>query len=491
MAININVLNSQLNSLNSNSNLDQVLDKKTQVVGQTSCQLETGLKDVGVAVSGIVPLSGGDHPLSQAVSAVDSIVEITGSVPGLEDKLIGNLSSARISEINSAIGETVANGELKLIISTGSPEAISRALKNVTSERVPDAILSSIAAPNGKQSVSTIEKTIESNIGSATGLSESIAAYKSNFSNILGFTGGSLLSNVTRKLDSTTDIVLDDLINGTGVDKEEVVNLIENDNREEATKLIASESSKEYADIEEKVNQILINPNDTVEFNESKAIGKKTGNSYVIGSNNNSWKGKNTPISSDLFTYVDSKEELVAEFRNSNREITEFIAHWTGSYTNQDIGSPEVHAWHLDNGWSGCGYHYVIRRDGRIQRGRPIDRKGAHSAAYGHNDKSIGVSMAGGYNCPTGTNNPNRYISADSLTPAQMDSFKKFVGAFYEVWPSGQALGHNDTSDKGKLDPGFDVPEYVSANFNKTNLITDAKSSGPLTTEQINSGIIV
>lgn len=193
--------------------------------------------------------------------------------------------------------------------------------------------------PNGKQSVSTIEKTIESNIGSATGLSESIAAYKSNFSNILGFTGGSLLSNVTRKLDSTTDIVLDDLINGTGVDKEEVVNLIENDNREEATKLIASESSKEYADIEEKVNQILINPNDTVEFNESKAIGKKTGNSYVIGSNNNSWKGKNTPISSDLFTYVDSKEELVAEFRNSNREITEFIAHWTGSYTNQDIGS--------------------------------------------------------------------------------------------------------------------------------------------------------
>jgi len=57
--------------------------------------------------------------------------------------------------------------------------------------------------------------------------------------------------------------------------------------------------------------------------------------------------------------------------------------------------------------------------------------------------------------------------------------------------PSGQALGHNDTSDLGKVDPGFDVGEYVKSNFNKTNLITDAKASGPLTTAQINAGIPV
>ena len=66
-----------------------------------------------------------------------------------------------------------------------------------------------------------------------------------------------------------------------------------------------------------------------------------------------------------------------------------------------------------------------------------------------------------------------------------------FVRSFYEAWPDGQALGHNDTSDAGKVDPGFDVPEYVRATFGKTNLITNPKSSGPLTTAQINAGIPV
>ena len=99
--------------------------------------------------------------------------------------------------------------------------------------------------------------------------------------------------------------------------------------------------------------------------------------------------------------------------------------------------------------------------------------------------------MAGGYNCPSGTPRPNKYISAQSLTPAQMNTFKMFAKSFYEAWPDGQALGHNDTSDQGKVDPGFDVPEYVKATFGKTNLITDAKASGPLTTAQINAGIPV
>jgi N-acetyl-anhydromuramyl-L-alanine amidase AmpD len=181
---------------------------------------------------------------------------------------------------------------------------------------------------------------------------------------------------------------------------------------------------------------------------------------------------------------VDSYEELVAEFRAATREITEVVAHWTGTYNNQDIGSEEVHEWHLARGWSGIGYHYIIRRDGRIQRGRPLNQQGAHAGDNGHNRYSIGVSMAGGYNCPSGTANPNSYISADSLTSQQMDSFNEFMRAFYEVWPGGQAWGHVDTDTKGKVDPGFSVPDYVQSRFGKTNVSVTGQTA-PLSNTQI------
>ena len=38
----------------------------------------------------------------------------------------------------------------------------------------------------------------------------------------------------------------------------------------------------------------------------------------------------------------------------------------------------DIHNWHLNNGWSGCGYHYFIRKNGSIYKGRPENSLGAH-----------------------------------------------------------------------------------------------------------------
>lgn len=35
----------------------------------------------------------------------------------------------------------------------------------------------------------------------------------------------------------------------------------------------------------------------------------------------------------------------------------------------RDVSEEEIHGWHKVQGWSGIGYHYVIRRDGTIERG--------------------------------------------------------------------------------------------------------------------------
>ena len=39
----------------------------------------------------------------------------------------------------------------------------------------------------------------------------------------------------------------------------------------------------------------------------------------------------------------------------------------------------QVHQWHLANGWSGIGYHFFVRKDGSVYRGRPEDTVGAHA----------------------------------------------------------------------------------------------------------------
>ena len=49
---------------------------------------------------------------------------------------------------------------------------------------------------------------------------------------------------------------------------------------------------------------------------------------------------------------------------------------------------------------------------------------------------------------------------------------------FYTVWPGGQAWGHNDTTDQGKIDPGFDVQQYVYNKFNKENIYADGQNPG-------------
>ena len=33
----------------------------------------------------------------------------------------------------------------------------------------------------------------------------------------------------------------------------------------------------------------------------------------------------------------------------------------------------QVHQWHLANGWTGIGYHFFVRKDGTVYRGRPED----------------------------------------------------------------------------------------------------------------------
>lgn len=72
------------------------------------------------------------------------------------------------------------------------------------------------------------------------------------------------------------------------------------------------------------------------------------------------------------------------------------VIHNTGNPTDDDKGAEWINELHCrDNGWAAIGYHFVIRKDGTIERGRPEWASGAHAAGY--NNDSIGICVSGNF----------------------------------------------------------------------------------------------
>lgn len=71
------------------------------------------------------------------------------------------------------------------------------------------------------------------------------------------------------------------------------------------------------------------------------------------------------------------------------------VIHHTGGNAGDDFSAAELHRMHLNQGWSGVGYHFVIRKNGKIESGRPEWAKGAHSIPG--NSNSIGIHICGNF----------------------------------------------------------------------------------------------
>ena len=71
-------------------------------------------------------------------------------------------------------------------------------------------------------------------------------------------------------------------------------------------------------------------------------------------------------------------------------EWSGIVIHHTAS---PDVSWREIDRWHRERGWSGIGYHFLIRENGFIELGRNIDTQGAH--ARGKNDTHIGIAYTG------------------------------------------------------------------------------------------------
>ncbi len=90
----------------------------------------------------------------------------------------------------------------------------------------------------------------------------------------------------------------------------------------------------------------------------------------------------------------------------------------------------DIHRWHMDRTWAGIGYHYYIRYDGSIYRGRPENAKGAHCPPA--NYSSIGIACEGDF------------MVEKSMTSAQKKSLialGKYIKNKYNIH---EVYGHKD-----------------------------------------------
>ena len=132
------------------------------------------------------------------------------------------------------------------------------------------------------------------------------------------------------------------------------------------------------------------------------------------------------------------------------REINAIVIHCSATKANADIGLDEIRKWHTGpkgNGWRDVGYHLIIRRDGGIEKGRPIEEIGAH--VVGHNADSIGVCLVGGLD--------ENMRPAANYTPAQWAALKEVVADLKKLFPAAAIKGHCDYPNVAKACPCFDV----------------------------------
>ena len=120
----------------------------------------------------------------------------------------------------------------------------------------------------------------------------------------------------------------------------------------------------------------------------------------------------------------------------------------------------DIHRWHLNKGWSGAGYHFLVRKDGSIYRLRPEDKVGAH--AYGSNYNSIGICFEG------------RYMQED-MPEAQKRAGKELVAYIKNKYNITTVHAHRDenaTSCPGDKFP-FDKIVNIETNNGENTTNTD------------------
>jgi N-acetylmuramoyl-L-alanine amidase len=124
-----------------------------------------------------------------------------------------------------------------------------------------------------------------------------------------------------------------------------------------------------------------------------------------------------------------------------SEDIKFVIVHCSKTSVREGDGLVVVERKCRKRGALSCGYHFVISRDGIVQKGRGLDEAGNHT--LGFNDRSLGICIVG---------MPGR------ATQKQKDALKTLLSILREQYPEAKAVTHEEVqTNTGRGCPGFSI----------------------------------
>ncbi len=140
------------------------------------------------------------------------------------------------------------------------------------------------------------------------------------------------------------------------------------------------------------------------------------------------------------------------------RNTSLLVVHCSDTKPSMDhVDAALINKWHIeDNGWSAIGYHYVIKRDGMLEKGRDEHVRGAHAREVNHS--SVGICLVGGM-AESGGPEAN-------FTDGQYETLQELLTDLCARYPGVSVVGHRDVDSAGKKCPCFDVSAWWAAHSN-------------------------
>ena len=131
------------------------------------------------------------------------------------------------------------------------------------------------------------------------------------------------------------------------------------------------------------------------------------------------------------------------------KQVKYMIVHCAATPEGGDFTAKDIDRWHRGQGYRCIGYHYVVRLDGEVEKGRPENEVGAH--CYGKNSTSIGVCYIGGITADGAKK------AKDTRTPAQKEALVQLLKGLKKRYPKAEIRGHRDFAKKAC--PSFDATQ--------------------------------
>lgn len=152
-----------------------------------------------------------------------------------------------------------------------------------------------------------------------------------------------------------------------------------------------------------------------------------------------------------------------------NRTLTRKIVLHHAAATTADAKT--IHKWHLNNGWSGIGYHFAVLKNGTIERGRPIKSIGAHCT--GQNSDSIGICFEGNF-------------EKETMSDKQVKAGQELLSYLYKTYnlTKSNVKRHKDLMSTSCPGKNFPFDEIISGK--KTTTTTSSSSTKTTSTATSN-----